>query len=621
MKIKVGGVMQATMVRVRPMRSTDTTSKKSSLRRSIQHDLRLYNESHIDKSKSYKNLLDGDLARAEEKVKAIVEEYGKAHREGPDTTAFLFTASKKYFESAPEKKEIFFQKAIEFVKAQVGEKGYLGCVAHDDEDGFHVHGYGVPLHETLYKNRHGEKVKTKVNYSGKYGNTHAEMAAARAAGTVATDTVCGKLQTEWAAHVGESLDLVRGKENSKVRNVTPKEYRKQIEQEHPKLERELKAMLEEKHRLMSEISESEKKSALEKNKALTVQEVAALCGVSDVPVEGKDKNGKTRKIKTAIDFLMYTQNCSYAGALTFLYENFQAREVSKLNVQTLVAAGEVSHIPKSHQVKVDFILRQMKALGHPLVRVTAIKTEIDSKGEEKVKAIPLNKVGKEVIFWDTKKLLERIPQMSKLNAKGYNLYITPIEYEKDKKHIYILVDDVREKADMIKKLGPPNYIIFTSPKKEQALYVVKNKVDYSESVTATHHISRQKYVNAFNSINDFFGDEKISGLRHAFRLVGFVNQKPNRQSAYIKMEESDVYYETPEKAEVRPIDKLLESDILKFKASGNAEKARSILQSFLESNNESKIQSEIIVARKNQARVKHAATATAAAKAKTPKVG
>lgn len=116
-----------------------------------------------------------------------------------------------------------------------------------------------------------------------------------------------------------------------------------------------------------------------------------------------------------------------------------------------------------------------------------------------------------VIPWTLKDVLQddNLKKMKSLNVRDFAIFITPQEQNTNK--IFILVDDTSEKV--IEVFGKPNNFLQTSPKSQQAIYTVPYIHD------------RDLYNKVFMYINLMYGDHKLLGLRHPFRLAGFSNRK------------------------------------------------------------------------------------------------
>lgn len=129
-----------------------------------------------------------------------------------DVVGYIFQVNRMFFNDGDiTKKVTFLFQAEKFVETECGDDAVLLSVGHDDGDGFHVHVFAVPVHDTAYQNRHERKMRRVVNFRGKYAHSRLELHRFREDGRM-SETKTGKLQTRWAEFVKKSFpDLERGK--------------------------------------------------------------------------------------------------------------------------------------------------------------------------------------------------------------------------------------------------------------------------------------------------------------------------------------------------------------------------------------------------------------------------
>lgn len=546
-----------TQIRVHPLRSSDMTSTKFSLSKSLAHDTRKTDETHVDKSRSHLNISWGNPDDVFDKIKSLKERYGTVtKRTTIDCANFVTTVNKSFFEQNPETsqemKQIFLDETRIFLQKEMATPdAVLYVVGHDDEDGFHVHSYVCPVVGHSYKNRHADVEKITINYRGKYSDSQSEINTARKENK-SSELKLGELQTRWAEHISETFpELVRGKKDSGKKHITPKEYRKMIQEDVPNIEQKIKKNEEKVMQLNMEIYrkkdyvntlDKEIENRLRNN--VTINEVAKLCGMNYYP-EKITKDGKEYRVRNAIDYLTYVQGCSFKGAVGFLHENFGENATKNELYKDIKQMPNDDITPKYISTKESIINKEFKALGNPIVRLTAtkIKTDesgniiYDEKGKPKKETIVIGKDRKtgDEKFYNRKEVLTKIKQLNFLNASGYNIFITPIEYAEPRKFVQIVVDDVKDLHALKQAIGEPNIVIESSKENYQCLYNIPNEIVYKNSLDKGDKKFRRRYLNFFNEINHFFGDENISGLRHAFRLAGFANQKPNRAPVFAKI--------------------------------------------------------------------------------------
>ncbi len=115
---------------------------------------------------------------------------------------------------------------------------------------------------------------------------------------------------------------------------------------------------------------------------------------------------------------------------------------------------------------------------------------------------------------------DRLQEMLKIQAKGNNIYLTPISAHKH----HILVDDMdNEKlAKLLTDGYKPATIIESSPNNYQAILTISklgSEFDKNVGNRLTEKLNKQ------------YGDEKLSGCIHPHRVPGFENQKPKHKRA------------------------------------------------------------------------------------------
>lgn len=662
-------------VRIRPLKSKDFTSSKYSLKKAIQHDTRQYDENHVDKSRSKFNIISDDFSYESfcEKIEEIKKEFPMIQKNSTiDVVNFIFSINKQYFDSE-EKKQLFYKNIEQFLEKELGsKKAILGIVAHDDEDGFHIHAYGIPLHKTLKKNRFSSEEKVFINYRGKYAHTQAEINEFRKTCTQ-EQSKTGQLQTRFYESIKDDFpDVLRGMSNTGKTNITPKQYREIIDKKMPKIQddinsmkRESKALqksidtlslekdiletsinnesqrldkitdkneelikdniklteenkiLDEKNTsIKEEISTSERErdfiqknidflsiekdrlkmtvenedkkltqlikdnkemketnkklheeivslidkkyqiendiSDIEKEKInmfreISISHVLKLFGKNSCPAFIYDDKGRKRNINNPIDYLIYIEKLPYTGAIKFLSDNFNEIQLGKTVKKS--AGNFETPVPASIQLKVNLIKKQFELLEFPTVRIHASKKEIIN-GERKETNINLGLeeaktlYGEEretrEIFYNVNNVLKYIPKLNYYNSQGFDIYITPIEYNSyNGKKFAILVDDVNTKENIEKiltEVGIPNLCLETSSNNYQFVYLVDNIIDYSKTTKKLGNEKERKiYTELFNYLNRKYGDKNITCLRHAIRLAGYANKKPQRNDEFIKL--------------------------------------------------------------------------------------
>jgi len=119
-------------------------------------------------------------------------------------------------------------------------------------------------------------------------------------------------------------------------------------------------------------------------------------------------------------------------------------------------------------------------------------------------------------FYTAEEVGALLPQLSRQNARGYDIYITPI----DEQRHYIVLDDTDPERlrDLHQRTGiTPALVQESSPGNLQAIIVADRQEGQHEQSNANFIVQ---------GLNKQFGDPKFTGVVHPFRLSGFMNQKP-----------------------------------------------------------------------------------------------
>lgn len=165
---------------------------------------------------------------------------------------------------------------------------------------------------------------------------------------------------------------------------------------------------------------------------------------------------------------------------------------------------------------------QSLAIGSEFYRITLV---------ERTQAARRMNVGKgkgkngEEKFFTAEEVRDMIPKLEFWNARGNDIYITPIDAD----YHYILADDLTLSG---KKYVEENYapvlIQVSSRDNWQAVIKVPRMENTKEEQSCANELMRK--INAESG-----GDEKISAVVHPFRLAGFQNKKPNRENEYTRI--------------------------------------------------------------------------------------
>jgi len=119
-------------------------------------------------------------------------------------------------------------------------------------------------------------------------------------------------------------------------------------------------------------------------------------------------------------------------------------------------------------------------------------------------------------LYSAEEVRDMIPQLSRQNARGYDIYITPLS---EQQHYIVLDDSDKQRLEqMHQRTGiAPCLIQESSPGNLQAVII-------ADKVQGQHEQSNANYL--VQGLNKAYGDPKFTGVIHPFRLSGFMNQKP-----------------------------------------------------------------------------------------------
>lgn len=169
--------------------------------------------------------------------------------------------------------------------------------------------------------------------------------------------------------------------------------------------------------------------------------------------------------------------------------------------------------------------RQHSALMAPSYRVT-----VRGRGAEDGKTINLckRKDGTEAT-WTADGVKNKIKTLEYWNARGFDIYITPID---DNYHHLLLDDLTAEGVTYINRNYNVCLVQTSSANNFQAIIrVPKTEISEKEQSAANELLRRLNHLP-----DGCGGDKSISAPRHPFRVVGFFNKKPAKNNVQTKIE-------------------------------------------------------------------------------------
>lgn len=132
-------------------------------------------------------------------------------------------------------------------------------------------------------------------------------------------------------------------------------------------------------------------------------------------------------------------------------------------------------------------------------------------------------------LWTPVEVEAQIPFLSRQNARGFDVYITPFS----RGWHYILVDDMR--PDALEALRADGY---------RPVLVQQSSANNFQVVLAARRLGlpdehERKLANSVMlAINQRYGDPRISGVIHPFRMAGFANKKPGKGDQFTRILET-----------------------------------------------------------------------------------
>lgn len=173
-----------------------------------------------------------------------------------------------------------------------------------------------------------------------------------------------------------------------------------------------------------------------------------------------------------------------------------------------------------HQAKIAAWRRQAGALDAEGYRIT-LKGRVDGLrdrnfGNEghKAKGLPER-------FWTAAEVEEQIGRLRRENARGYDIYVTPI----DPRFHYVVVDDMTDATAVeFEQSGYSPCVVQQSSQGNKQAILKAGKADRPDEQSVANSVVM--------GINQKYGDPKFSGVIHPFRMAGFANKKPGKGNAF-----------------------------------------------------------------------------------------
>lgn len=178
---------------------------------------------------------------------------------------------------------------------------------------------------------------------------------------------------------------------------------------------------------------------------------------------------------------------------------------------------------KDVAAKLDAWRRQQDALNAPAYRIT-MTDRVLTGGIDRTHNIGKLRDGSGEVVYTAEQVAQMIPKLRASNARGFDVYITPM----DKAHHYIVIDDMTAQTlEQMKADGYAPCLVQQSSAGNLQAIVKVPRADRKDE----QQIANKLVVD----LNKRYGDPKFSGVIHPFRMAGFSNKKPGRNNAFTRV--------------------------------------------------------------------------------------
>lgn len=185
-------------------------------------------------------------------------------------------------------------------------------------------------------------------------------------------------------------------------------------------------------------------------------------------------------------------------------------------------AGDGGAVSQALQAKQRAWSQQAAALGAPAYRIT-LKSRRDELTTHNLGKGRAEDGGER--FYTAAEVEQLLPRLSRENARGFDVYVTPI----DPGHHFMVIDDMQPGAlERLRADGfAPCLVQQSSADNQQAvLKLAKQPGEQKQANTLVVELNRQ------------YGDPNFSGVIHPFRLAGFANKKAGRGDVFTRVIEA-----------------------------------------------------------------------------------
>lgn len=311
------------------------------------------NHSNVDINKelSHLNYQLIDCESYSEKINREIEERYKVNKsirkDAVLCVEVLFTSDKEFFDKlTPEEERKYFEKSVEFLKEQFGEKNVVFATVHKDETTPHLHAGFIPMTDD-----------GRLNYKNFVNGREGLI----------------KLQNEYFKKMVEIFpELERGKnaEETRAKHIANQEYK--IQQKETILkEKEKTVMVKIEELEKNSIELEEKKNKIKKLKEKLDVEEEKFYRIDDILNHVKEsRNFLTNKVTVSMDKTLYKSLLKYAreGEKAIELEDMNKKLEKEKNADFIKMRNLEDRVMslESKKISLELELQKYKVLGKTL---------------------------------------------------------------------------------------------------------------------------------------------------------------------------------------------------------------------------------------------------------------
>lgn len=317
------------------------------------NERKIENHSNVDINKelSHLNYQLIDCESYSEKINREIEKRYKVNKsirkDAVLCVEVLFTSDKEFFDKlTPEEERKYFEKSVEFLKEQFGEKNVVFATVHKDETTPHLHAGFIPMTDD-----------GRLNYKNFVNGREGLI----------------KLQNEYFKKMVEIFpELERGKnaEETRAKHIANQEYK--IQQKETILkEKEKTVMVKIEELEKNSIELEEKKNKIKKLKEKLDVEEEKFYRIDDILNHVKEsRNFLTNKVTVSMDKTLYKSLLKYAreGEKAIELEDMNKKLEKEKSVDFIKMRNLEDRVMslESKKISLELELQKYKVLGKTL---------------------------------------------------------------------------------------------------------------------------------------------------------------------------------------------------------------------------------------------------------------